>query len=183
MSSTEISPKAPSAPTAPPTTAEGGTPKTPELRKLEQKWTKQLIAAGYAAVPNVIILRQRAFGLDSVDLNILLQLICYWWDADKLPFPSKATLAQAIGCHQTTIRRRLQKMEAGGLIKRIPRKSAAGGNSSNQYDLAPLIAAAQPYAQEELQRIEDTKAEKMKRLSRKKAKEVLASISGKENPP
>jgi hypothetical protein len=45
--------------------------------------------AGWTVIPNVLIERQRALGLDSLDLNILLVLASMWWDAENPPWPSK----------------------------------------------------------------------------------------------
>ena len=45
-----------------------------ELRVNEQKWSKTLMDAGWTAFPSVIIERQKALGLDAMDLNILLHL-------------------------------------------------------------------------------------------------------------
>jgi hypothetical protein len=47
-------------------------PDAHHLKRLKERWTAPLIDAGYTVIPNAILLRQRALGLDSVDLNILL---------------------------------------------------------------------------------------------------------------
>jgi hypothetical protein len=66
------------------------------------------------------------------------------------------------------VRKRIQKLEHGGLIRRIPRRLALGGSSSNAYDLAPLLKAAEPYSQEELARRAERKCENLEKLSRKR---------------
>jgi hypothetical protein len=40
--------------------------------------------AGWSAIPNIIIEKQRALGLDALDVNILLHLIQYWWTEDNV---------------------------------------------------------------------------------------------------
>ena len=46
-----------------------------QLKRNEIKWTKLVMDAGYTMFPSVIILRQHALKLDSVDLNIILYLV------------------------------------------------------------------------------------------------------------
>ena len=92
------------------------------LRANEDKWTPALMAAaGWTALPSLILDKQPALGIDALDLNILLQLAKYWWKKDDLPYPSKETLGELIGVTPTTIRRRIKRMEAEGLIQRIVR--------------------------------------------------------------
>ena len=68
-----------------------------ELQINAQKWTKPLMDAGWTVMPTVIFERQKALGLDALDVNILLHLAGYWWTPDNKPHPSKRTIAAAIG--------------------------------------------------------------------------------------
>jgi DNA-binding Lrp family transcriptional regulator len=131
---------------------------------------KELTEAGWTAIPNVIFQRQRALGLDSVDINILLQLAAYWWTPGNHPFPSKARIAEAIGIDPRTVQRRIAQLEKGALIKRIPRRLASGSSRTNKYDPTPLATAAKPYALEELQEVARRKKEKIEKLARKRPK-------------
>ncbi len=98
------------------------------LRANEEKWTPALMAAaGWTALPSLILDKQPALGIDSVDLNILLQLAKYWWRKDDLPYPSKETLGELIGVTASTIRKHIKRMEQEGLIHRIPRADKKGG--------------------------------------------------------
>lgn len=67
------------------------------VRHNEQKWSKQLLAAGWSLIPNVLLERQQALGLDAVDINIILHLVRHWWYSEKLPHPSKRTIAECMG--------------------------------------------------------------------------------------
>lgn len=118
-------------------------------------------------LPNIIFMRQRAIGLDSLDINILLILFSHWWKADNLPFPKKQTIANAIGCDPSTVRKRIQKMEAAGFIKRILRPVDKDRNNSNLYDFSGLIEAAKPYAIEEIQARGSHRKERDQRIKRK----------------
>ncbi|HCT39614.1 MAG TPA: helix-turn-helix domain-containing protein [Moraxellaceae bacterium] len=140
------------------------------LRENEKKWGKELIAAGWTAVPNIIIKRQKQLGLEALDLNIILHLMSYWWKAGELPFPSKKTLAEAMSVNESTIRRRIARLEAGSLVKRIERRVDGNRNKTNQYDFSGLIEAVKPFAVEELSAIEAARQEKAERTKRMRAK-------------
>lgn len=137
-----------------------------KLQENEKKWGV-LMKAGWTMLPNMIFMRQRALGLDSMDINILLVLLSHWWTAENLPFPSKRTIAEAIGCDASTVRRRIQAMEAAGFLQRIERRVEHDRSKTNQYDFSGLIAAATPYAQEELQERDAARAGRSKRVQRK----------------
>ena len=82
--------------------------------------------AGWTCIPSTIILRQQAFGLDPVDMNIVLVIAAHWWKADQPAFPSKKLIADTIGKDPTTVRRRLAKLEKDGMIERILRPQPGG---------------------------------------------------------
>jgi len=89
-----------------PTTAAAPTT-AKEVRVNEKKWSKALMDAGWTALPSVIIERQKALGLDALDMNIILHLANYWWTRDNKPHPSKKTIAEAIGVAPRTVQRRI----------------------------------------------------------------------------
>ena len=138
-----------------------------DQKKLEQRWTVPLIRAGYTVIPNAILYRQKALGIDSVDLNIILQIASHWWSPESLPFPSKKRLAAAVNISESAVRKRLAALEKGGLLTRISRPAKHGGNDTNLYDLGPLIKEATPYAQDMLQEIKVKTAAKIAKLSKK----------------
>jgi DNA-binding Lrp family transcriptional regulator len=104
------------------------------------------MTAGFTIIPNVLLEHQKSLGLDAVDLNILAQLLSYWWSKDNLPHPSKKTIALRMGVDVSTVRRRIAKMEKNGLIKRKARFSSERRRQANGYDLTDLIRRATPYA-------------------------------------
>ena len=138
-----------------------------KLRVNEQKWTKTLMDPGWTVIPNVIIERQKALGLDALDMNILLHLAAYWWTPDNLPHPSKKTIAEAIGVEPRTVQRRIAAMEAVGLIRREERRISAKGSTTNRYHFAGLIKEATPFAQEMSREIAARAEEKKARIARK----------------
>jgi DNA-binding transcriptional regulator YhcF (GntR family) len=133
----------------------------------EAKWSKELMKAGWTAVPSVFLERQQALGLDAIDVNIILQLARHWWHADKLPFPSKKTIAQCMNVHPRTVQRRIARLEHDGLIKRNHRSHPIYGQQSNFYDLTGLITEAKPFAKEALSAREKASEERATRRTRK----------------
>lgn len=146
------------------------TPEEDKVRENEKKWSKELMITGWTAVPNIIIKRQKQLGIDSLDLNIILHLMSYWWTVNELPFPSKKTLAGLMSVNESTIRKRIASLEKGGLVKRIIRPVEGDRNKTNQYDFSGLIEAVKPFAIEEWNAVEATKQEKEARNKRMRAK-------------
>ncbi len=109
---------------------------------LASRWGKNLIDAGWTALPNVIFLNQKELGLKPLDVLILLHLASYWRIAAEPPRPSKATVAVAIDVNPRTVQRSIKKMEELGYLKRIVRKGMENNNLPNEYDLTGLVNSA-----------------------------------------
>ncbi|MCA9470172.1 MAG: helix-turn-helix domain-containing protein [Nitrospira sp.] len=139
-----------------------------ELRINEQKWTKTLMDAGWTAIPSVIFERQKAIGLDPLDINILLHISSHWWKAENKPHPSKVRIAKAIGVDPRTVQRRISAMEQAGFIRREERRISAKGSLPNIYHLDGLIDAALPYAKEKILEKKRRAEEDRKRSGRKR---------------
>jgi DNA-binding Lrp family transcriptional regulator len=148
------------------------------LRRNEQKWTKPLMDAGWTVIPSVILDRQRAFGLDAVDVCILMHLAKHWWFEENLPHPSKKAIAECMNISESTVRRRIAAMEAAKLIGRVKRfDSRYGGQQTNAYDFTGLIREATPYAEEA---VRDREARKKASEERRTRKRVLRVVGGDE---
>jgi predicted transcriptional regulator len=149
------------------------------LRRNVEKWTQPLMDAGWTVFPSVLLERQRAFGLDAIDVNILLQLARYWWYADNPPHPTKKTIAECLGVDVSTVRKRIAAMEKDGLISRQKRFHAKhGGQQANSYHFDGLIESAKPFAEEAIQLKEQRKKEDVARPRRKKPR--LAVVKKEE---
>ena len=138
-------------------------------KALEQKWSAAVIAAGYTVLPTIVLKRQKKLGLDSLDINIVMHLVSYWWKGGDFPFPSKRSLAAAIDVDPSTIRRRIKKLEAAGYINRVARKGANGISKTNRYDLSGLIDAIKPFAAEENELIKERQQKKEQQIASKKS--------------
>ncbi|MDX6018601.1 helix-turn-helix domain-containing protein [Shewanella indica] len=122
-----------------------------KLKALEHKWGKATLdVAGWTAIPNLLLERQQALGIDAVKLNILLVLLKHWWEKTKMPWPSKATIGEIVGRDKSTVQKHLKEMETRGLVKRKSRYQSAGGQTSNEYDLTGLITQLKALAKAEL---------------------------------
>lgn len=150
-----------------------------QLKENEKKWSKELMDAGWTALPSIIFEKQHALGLDSLDLNILGYLSTHWWIAENKPFPTKKTIAQAIGVHPRTVQKKIAAMEGAGFIKREYRKGKDKGSKSNIYHFDGLIEAAKPYAQEKLNNKELRNQKETKRRLSMRAN-LTAIDGGKE---
>lgn len=138
-----------------------------DVRENVKKWGQALMDAGWTCIPSTVILRQRALGLDSVDMNIILIIAAHWWHASNLPFPSKKLIAQTIGIDVSNVRKRIAKLEKGNLIQRTVRPVPGDRHKSNVYDFSGLIEATEGYAKEELERRETQREERAARAKRK----------------
>lgn len=129
-----------------------------------KKWGKHAIAAGYTVIPNILLEKIHALSLDPVDVCILLILAKHWWNADESPFPSKETIATAIGKTPRHVQRRITYLEELQFVEREKRRSAYG---TNTYHLAGLVKVLNEHAQDSLRDREQRKKEKKISLGRK----------------
>ena len=139
-----------------------------KIKVNEAKWSKALMAAGWTAMPSVIIEKQEALGLDSIDMNIILHLSHYWWTPDNLPHPSVETIAKAVGIKPRTVQKRIKALHELGMIEREERRHTRYGSQTNKYGFKGLITKATPFAAEKVAEIAKRQGEKQARLSRKK---------------
>lgn len=122
-----------------------------EISETVRKWGQDLVEAGYTLFPSTLIKYHRDLGLDTVDLAIVLLLASHWWTAEALPFLLKQTIADVVGIDASNVRKRLQRLEQKGLLKRTMRKVNKDRNKSSLYDLTPLVIKARPFALKEIE--------------------------------
>lgn len=146
---------------------------TQSLKVNEKKWTVPLMKAGWSAFPSIILEKQKALGLDALDINIIMHLVQYWWEPGNHPHPSVGTIADAIQVTERTVQKRIKALQDLGLITREERRFTKQGSMTNLYKFDGLIEQATPYALEKLEEIEKAKAAKKERLARKKPQLTL----------
>jgi hypothetical protein len=135
----------------------------------ERIWGKLVLSHGYTALPSILIQAQSRLGITPLQFNILAQLLDYWRDPARAPFPSKADLADRIGCKPKTIQTNIRALERVGLVARELRRTAAGDWNSNVYHLTGLV--------DRLQKLEPEFAE-----ARDKKKEAWQAQKRAETP-
>lgn len=112
-------------------------------RSSEKKWGKGVMELGFSVLPSLIFKAQARLGLSPVQLIVLLHLADYWWDKERLPCPSKATLGERMNLSPRQIQRYLTELEKAAFIKRVERFAGHNGQQSNEYDLSGLVARLQ----------------------------------------
>ena len=118
-------------------------PKKETQKASEKKWGKAVMKLGFNMIPALLLRGQRRLGLSPTQLAILLQLTDFWWEKDRIPFPSKQALSDRLGISPRQVQRHIAELEGAGLVKRIERTSFSHkGKSSNAYDLTGLVNAS-----------------------------------------
>jgi hypothetical protein len=109
----------------------------------ERIWGKAVYKHGYAGIPSILIQLQQRVGINPMQMNIIVQLLDYFFEPSRKPFPTKRELATRIGVTEKTIQVNIRALEKAGLIQREYRRTASGDWNSNIYHLDGLIAKVQ----------------------------------------
>jgi predicted transcriptional regulator len=145
------------------------------LRENEKKWSKEVMAAGWSAVPSILIEKQEALGLQPIEMNVMLHLFQYWWFKDNLPHPSVGTMAKSLGVTDRTIQRTIKRLSELGFMEKEERRHTRYGSATNLYSFNGLIEKLKPHAAEKVAaRKQKIDAEK-ERIARKKPKLVVVN--------
>ena len=148
-------------------------------RASEKKWGKDVMALGFSIVPSLLLRAQRRLGLSPTQLAILMQLCDFWWDSERKPYPSKATLAERLDLSPRQVQRHVADLETAGLVERMQRWSPAGGKTTNSYDLGGLVKRLRELEPEFREVEEEAKAAR-KAVSRPKHRRSR-SASGRQS--
>jgi hypothetical protein len=139
------------------------------ISSTEKIWGKAVYSHGYTGVPAILIQAQRRLGINPTQMNIIIQLLEYWREPARKPFPTKKQLGQRIGVTEKTIQNNVRELEKANLVKREQRKTASGDWNSNIYHLDGLVAKVQALEPE-------FAAERKKRKDAKAALETPAGL-------
>lgn len=99
----------------------------------------KVFSHGYTAVPNILVRAQARLGITTTQFNIIVQLLSYWIDPNRPPFPTKKDLALRMSIAVKTVQTNIAALERSGLIAREQRVTAAGDYGSNIYRLDGLV--------------------------------------------
>ena len=136
-------------------------PMQPSTRALEERWGSALTHRGWTAVPNLLLEYQGRLQLKDQEVILLMHIMKFWWEKDKLPYPSVKTLAKQLGKDERSVRRSLKRLEehpypqeawgyTPGYLWREKRDKADGGRDSNAFNLVPLKRALKALVDEEV---------------------------------
>lgn len=139
----------------------------------EKKWGRAVMELGFNIFPSLILKAQRRLGLSPTQLALLLHLTDFWWDVERLPWPSIALLGERTGLSSRQIQRHLKELESAGLITRIGRTAPHKGKLSNIYDLSGLVQKLQALAPEFLKADEMAKEARSKVANRRPSLKVV----------
>jgi len=109
----------------------------------ERIWGSAVLSHRYTGIPSILIQGQQRLGVNALQMNILVQLLDYWREPERKPFPTKKQIAQRIGVTAKTIRNNARLLGEAGLVKREMRKTASGDWNSNVYHLNGLVERVQ----------------------------------------
>jgi predicted transcriptional regulator len=118
-------------------------PDTRRLSSTERIWGKAVLSHGYTGIPSILIQAQCRLKLNPVKMNIIIQLLDYWREPDRRPFPSKKELAARINMTEKTIQNNIRALQKSGLIERVYRYTRHGDPDSNIYNLDGLVKVIQ----------------------------------------
>ncbi|MBE0626406.1 MAG: helix-turn-helix domain-containing protein [Burkholderiales bacterium] len=108
----------------------------PEIsQELRERWGNTAIADGFQPVPHRLLRHQHDLGLSDPQMVVLLNVLDFWWQTERRPFPSAATIGRRIGAAERTVRRHLTALERKGYATK--RKSRKGDKT--EFDFTGLI--------------------------------------------
>jgi hypothetical protein len=134
---------------------------SPQKSSTERIFGAAVLSHGYTAIPNVLLRGQKRLGISATQFNIIAQLLSYWFDPDRPPFPPKRDLAGRIGITEQTLRINIKALEDRKLVVREQRTTAAGDYGPNIYHLDGLVKKLQelePDFEEERKERQDARA-------------------------
>ena len=115
------------------------TPAKRQKSSTERIFGPAVMSHGFTGVPNILVRGQKRLGLNTAQFNILVQLLSYWMDPAKPPFPSKRKLLERLDMSETTLQKHIRDLEAQGFLRREQQTTAAGDFGSNIYHLDGLV--------------------------------------------
>lgn len=114
------------------------------LIKTKEKWGAITASAGFTIVPNHLLSINQFVSEDKMisptEMIVLMHILSAWWSADRLPFPSKATIGDRAGLSARQVQRALSSLEEKGYLERVARYGEDKGRKSSNYDIAALVS-------------------------------------------
>ena len=101
---------------------------------LEKKWGENNLDDGWVAIPIGLLKKQSELDISPLGLNIIINLLSYWWYTDRSPYPSQETIANR------SIQREIKNLTRLGIIdKSSTPRSDKKYKGRNVYKLEKLV--------------------------------------------
>jgi predicted DNA-binding transcriptional regulator len=108
--------------------------------QIASKWG-DAVSLGFLAIPDALLINQANLKLTTTETMVLLNVLSYWWFAERKPFPRTSVIARRMGVSNRTVQRALEQLQKkGALIK------AENSRGAVIYDPTPLVAMVQQFA-------------------------------------
>lgn len=106
-----------------------------------ERWGAAL-NGGFTVVPEVLLRNQARLGITARELNLVLQLLSFWWRSSYWPRPRVSVLATRMGVDERSVQRALASLQGKGLVRRalVPTEN---GETMQGYDLTGLVTRLQ----------------------------------------
>lgn len=95
--------------------------KTAETGKRKKSSTElifggEVMSHGYTGVPNIMVRAQSRLGVNAAQFNLLVQLLSYYMDPLRPPFPTKRQLRERTGLSDATIKKHMKALEQAAIF-------------------------------------------------------------------
>jgi hypothetical protein len=117
--------------------------RTASRRTLEERHGPALLAHGYTALPNTVLMQYRRLGITDAEFLVIVHLWSDWWGDREQPCPAIGTLAGRLGKSVRQVQHLITSLQAKGLLGVYRRSDERGGQISNAYDLRPFVHAVE----------------------------------------
>jgi DNA-binding transcriptional ArsR family regulator len=111
-----------------------------DKRRAEAKYGKAVMAHGFTIVPNLLLQGQAHLNISPTAMNVLMQLLLHWWDANEAPHPSIKRIAQRMKKSPRSLFRYFDELEEAGLVEREARYKGQKAQTTSAYKLNGLTA-------------------------------------------
>lgn len=120
-------------------------------------WDKWGPAAlrGYQAVPHDLFRFQSQLDLSNGELVTLLNVLDFWWEAKKAPFPGAGALAKRMNTDPRTVQRHLKSLQDMGYAVR-----ERGNDEKRRFNLSGLTRRLSKLVLEEMGLADDPEIDK-----------------------
>lgn len=120
------------------------------ISRTKEKWGASVVNAGFTILPNHLLALNQYLDVEKrvtpTEMFVLLQVLIAWWSADRLPYPSKASMAARTALSTRQVQRALAALEDKGFLTRTARYQSGRGRTTNMYDPKGLVDAIAAFA-------------------------------------